>query len=112
MNDKKCTKCKKTKLAELDFYLHQGSYRSQCKACIIQRNSRRQKKLQPWKHRFVDEVSRKEYAKEYYAKNRERFATYRREFKKRNPEYYKMYARERKNKKDSGELVTPHTILF
>lgn len=98
-----CSKCRQAKDAYLDYYMNQGVMRSECKACTIRRNVRRQKQLQPWKHRFVDEESRKEYAKEYYAKNRERFAQYRSEFRKKNPEYYKMYARNKKNKKRSGE---------
>ena len=81
--------------------------RSECKSCTIKRNVKRQKQLQPWKYRFVDEVSRKEYSKEYYSKNRDRFAKYRAEFKKRNPEYYKMYQRDRKNKKGGGEVNPP-----
>ncbi len=100
---KKCSKCRQSKDQHLDFYVNQGRIRSECKVCTIKRNVKRQKLLQPWKHRFADEISRKEYAKEYYAKNRERFAQYRADFRKKNPEYYKMYARNKKNKKDSGE---------
>lgn len=94
-----CSKCRQSKDAYLDYYGNQGNMRSECKSCTIKRNVKRQKLLQSWKYRFADEVSRKEYAKEYYAKNRERFAQYRAEFKKRNPEYYKMYSRNKKNKK-------------
>jgi hypothetical protein len=37
--------------------------------------------------------------REYYAKNKEKFAAYCTEFREKYPEYYKWYFRRRKNKK-------------
>jgi len=95
-----CTKCLLEKNILYDYYVNQGCMRSECKACTIKRNSTRQKLSQPWKNRFADEETRKAYAREYYNKNKEKFANYRAEFIKRNPDYYKMYFRDKKNEKN------------
>lgn len=103
MRLKTCIRCRKDKDSLLDYYANQGHMRAECKACTSRLNTQRQKRQKVWINRFVDEESRKEYAKEYYAKNKERFASYRSAFKKKNPEYHKMYQRNRKNEKRSGE---------
>ncbi len=102
MSDLKiCSKCHQAKEAMRDFYLCSGRWRSECKACTIKRNVRYQKKIKAWKHRYVDDDARRLYMREYYDKNKEKFAKYRSEFKERYPEYYKEYFRERKEKKNA-----------
>jgi hypothetical protein len=99
MNElKKCTNCHKEKEQLSDFYLAQGQWRSECKQCTIKRNIRYQRRVKAWKHRYIDEDTRRLYMREYYQKNKEKFAAYREEFKKRYPEYYKSYFRKRKEK--------------
>jgi len=94
-----CSKCHQAKELMLDFYLCAGKWRSECKMCTIKRNVRYQKRVQAWRHRYVDEDTRRHYMREYYEKNKDRYANYRSEFKLRYPEYYKEYFRNRKNKK-------------
>jgi len=98
MIPKRCSKCFKTKDGEKDFYLCSGRYRGECKACTIKRNVRYQKKNRSWKFRYQDDEARREYMREYYSKNKERYARYRAEFRARYPEYYKEYFRKRKEK--------------
>lgn len=45
-----------------------------------------------------DAETRKEYMKEYYKNNPEKFARYRANLRKRAPHYYRDYFRKRKNK--------------
>lgn len=73
--------------------------RSECKACTINKNVRYQRKIQAWKHRYVDNDEKRSYMIEYYAANKEKFAEYRAKFKERYPEYHKEYSRRRKNEK-------------
>lgn len=97
--DKQCSKCNKWKFQKLDFYQCAGVYRSECKKCTVKRNVRYQRLHRTWKHRYVDDDARRDYMREYYDKNKEKFAAYRKEFREKYPEYYKMYFRRRKNKK-------------
>lgn len=102
MSDLKiCSKCHQAKEAMRDFYLCSGRWRSECKACTIKRNVRYQKKTKAWKYRYVDDDTRRLYMREYYEKNKDKFAQYRAEFKERYPEYYKEYFRARKEKKNA-----------
>ncbi len=94
---KTCSTCQQTKQLDKDFYLCQGRYRSDCKACTIRKNVRHQKKIKAWKHRFVDADQQRTYMVDYYSKNKEKFAEYRRKFRERYPDYYREYARKRKN---------------
>ncbi len=101
MDDLKiCSKCHQAKIAKMDFYLCAGRWRSECKMCTIKRNVRYQKKVKAWKHRYVDDDTRKLYMRDYYEKHKTKFAQYRAEFRLRYPEYYKEYFRNRKNKKN------------
>lgn len=93
-----CSQCHQAKESVTDFYLCAGRWRSECKACTIKRNVRYQKRVKAWKHRYVDDDSRRLYMRDYYNKNKERFAKYRSEFKNRYPDYYKDYFRKRKEK--------------
>jgi hypothetical protein len=92
-----CSKCNCAKIASTDFYVCQGKWRSECKACTIRKNVRYQKRVKAWKHRFVDNDEQRSYMVEYYAKNKEKFAEYRRKFKEKYPDYYKEYARKQKH---------------
>jgi hypothetical protein len=83
----------------MDFYMCQGRWRSECKACTIAKNVRYQRRIKAWQHRFVDNDNQRSYMAEYYANNKEKFAEYRRKFKERNPDYYKEYSRKRKNER-------------
>lgn len=99
MSDLKiCSQCHQAKEPMMDFYLCSGRWRSECKMCTIKRNVRYQRKVKAWKHRYVDDDTRRQYMRDYYDKNKEKFARYREEFRSRNPEYYKEYFRKRKEK--------------
>lgn len=101
MNEfKECTSCEKVKEKRLDFYLQGNSYTSECKACRIKRSSAYAKKAQPWKKKSKDREAYNKYAREYYAKNKERFKKYRDNFKNQFPEYHKEYYRKRFKTKD------------
>lgn len=95
---KKCSQCRESKEVSQEFYQCAGLYRSECKKCTIKKNVRYQKKNQVWKYRLVDDDFKKLYMREYYAKNKERFADYRSKFKEKYPEYYKKYYRKKKEK--------------
>jgi hypothetical protein len=96
---KKCSKCHKSKIIHMDFYMCQGSYRSECKMCTIKKNVAHQKKTKSWRHRFVDSDEKRLYSVDYYAKNKDKFAEYRRKFKERYPNYHKEYNQRRKMEK-------------
>jgi len=95
---KTCSKCNKEKYAFEDFYLCAGKLRSECKMCTIKRNVKYQKKVKSWKHRYIDDETRRIYMRAYYNKNKDKFSRYRSEFRERHPEYYKQYFRTRKEK--------------
>lgn len=92
-----CSKCNQAKEMKGNFYLCKGNYRSECKSCTIKRNVRYQRKVQAWKHRYVDNDVQRSYMVEYYRQNKQKFADYRRKFKDKNPDYYREYSRNRKN---------------
>lgn len=94
---KTCKSCAQEKNLETDFYICQGSARSDCKACTIKKNVAYQKQRKAWMHRFVDSEQQKSYMVDYYARNKEKFAEYRRKFRERYPGYHKEYARKRKD---------------
>ena len=91
MTNKICSKCHKSKDLENEFYLSSGNYRSECKNCTIKKNMKYQRKVKSWKFRSIDNDSTRTYMREYYSKNKEKFARYRAEFKLRHPDYYKEY---------------------
>jgi hypothetical protein len=94
-----CSKCHKAKDPSLDFYMCAGRWRSECKQCTIKRNIKYQKKTKAWKHRYGNDEDRKQYMREYYNRNKEKFAQYRSDFRDKHPEYYKEYFRTRKEKR-------------
>jgi len=99
MSDLKiCSKCHQAKIMDKDFYLCSGRWRSECKACTIRRNVRYQRRIKSWKHRYLNDDTRRLYMREYYEKNKEKFVAYRAEFRLKYPEYYKEYFRKRKEK--------------
>lgn len=91
-----CSRCNRAKHGEDDFYMCQGKYRSECKACTIKKNVRYQQKTKSWRYRFVDNDEKRPYMADYYANHKKEFAEYRRKFLERNPDYHKEYARKRK----------------
>ncbi len=93
-----CSQCHQAKHEDIDFYQCGGRWRSECKICTIKRNVRYQRQVKSWKGRYIDEEARCIYMREYYSKNKERFAQYRAEFKIRFPEYYREYFRKRKER--------------
>ena len=97
-----CSKCAKAKEPMKDFYLCSGKWRAECKVCTIKRNCRYQRETEAWKHRYPDDETRNKYCREYYAKNKERFAQYRKEFAERHPGYYQEYY-ERRRREAAGE---------
>ena len=101
---KKCSKCEVLKHAEKDFYFCQGKWRTECRQCTIKRNIQYQKKIQYWKARNPDDDRRRSDKREYYEKNKQKFAEYRENFKQKNPGYYKEYYKN-KQKKEGCE---PH----
>ena len=88
---KRCTKCLKSKNLMNDYYLCSGKYRSECRACTIKRNVLYQCKTKAWKHRYVDDDTRRLYMRNYYSNNKNKFKLYRIKFKESHPEYYKKY---------------------
>lgn len=92
-----CSRCNSAKDAQTDFYICKGKRRSECKKCTIKKNVRYQKRVESWKHRFVDNDEKRSYMADYYIKHKEKFIEYRRKFKERHPDYYKEYFRNRKN---------------
>ena len=96
--EKTCTWCGNKKIIAKDFYMCQGRYRSECKACTIRRNVRYQRKIKAWKNRFIDPEQKRSYMVEYYHNHKEQFAEYRRKFKEKYPDYYREYSRKRKEK--------------
>lgn len=99
---KKCSRCQKTKIQHLDFYMCQGKYRSECKTCTIKKNSKYQKEKRSWLLRDLDDTKTKDYMREYRKKNKEKFKTYRESFLKKNPGYTRDYYLENKDKKSKS----------
>jgi len=97
---KRCTKCHETKETARDFYLCGDKWRSECRKCTIKRNVIYQRKINSWRSRFGSDEIRKSYMRDYYSKNKEKFAKYRAEFRERFPNYYKEYFKNRDLKKD------------
>lgn len=93
-----CNKCLQAKESD-QFYTTRGVPRSECKKCTIRRNVRHQRKIKAWLSKSVDVESRKEYMREYYEKNKEKYVTYRNNFRKKHPYYYVDYFRRKKNKR-------------
>ena len=99
-NSKICKMCKEEKDATKDFYMCKGVFRTECKKCSIKRNVAYQKKNKTWKIYFTGE-ERRNYMREYYAKNKEKCIEYRARFKERNPEYFNEWFRKNKDKKNA-----------
>jgi hypothetical protein len=95
---KTCTKCQQYKELTEGFYKCAGKYKSECKKCTIKRNVKYQQEQQSWKYRYKDDDTRKLYMRNYYSKNKEKFAEYRRRFIERFPGYFKDYFEARKNR--------------
>lgn len=91
-----CSKCHEAKDADNEFYNFKSKYRSECKKCTIKRNVIYQKVNKSWKSRYKDDDTRRAYMREYYNKNKEKYATYRNEFKTRYPLYYREYFKTKK----------------
>lgn len=98
---KTCTRCHEEKQKESHFYKCNGKFRSECKACTIQRNTEYQQTSETWQQRHRASVSRRIYMRNYYATNKEKYTQYRKEFKLRNPDYYKKYFQKRPRKNNA-----------
>lgn len=96
MTEKKCSRCKHIKDQLIDFYMCNGKWRSECKACTVKRNVNYQRKKRTWETREVDLEQRRAYMLSYYAKNKNKFAHYRQTFKQRNPDYHRTWASQKK----------------
>lgn len=86
---KHCEECRAFKVLS-DFYFYKNSPRKDCKKCIIKRNGDRQKYTKSWRKRHISRGDTT-YSREYYKKNKEKFASYRQKFMENNPDYYKNY---------------------
>lgn len=86
---KRCSKCGKVKIKEIEFYVCMNRYRSECKECTIARNSKYQSDTQSWKKR--DPEKWKQYMREYYKNHSRKFEYYRARFKKIRPTYWSDY---------------------
>ena len=96
-----CSRCGEDKILFNDFYMCLGKLRSECKKCTIARNAKYQRKKRPWKKRFIDGDETRDYHKEYYQNNKEKYKEYRRCFMAKNPHYYREYFRNKKNPQSS-----------
>lgn len=92
-----CSNCNKSKSVS-DFYLCMGRLRGECKKCTIKKNTLHQKKTKVWLYRYSSSLERREYLRNYYAQNKEKFAQYRKEFRERYPGYHKEYYYQNKGK--------------
>lgn len=102
MSEKRCSKCRKNKDRETDFYHYIGKCRGECKKCTIRHNIAYQKRTKAWKRRDkLNDAERSDYFKQYYQKNKDKFKKYQLKFKLENPGYHKEYLRRRrKEEKD------------
>lgn len=80
-----CSICHQDKPYD-DYYCWRGTYRGECKKCTIRKNVKRKKEKGSG---TVDLDARRQYHREYYAKNKEKFKEYRKAFLERHPSYYK-----------------------
>lgn len=96
---KVCSRCIGNKFLRTDFYLCKGTYRSECKACTIKRNTKNQRDSKIWRSRILDPEKQRKYSLAYYAKNKDKFAGYRRKFREKNPNYNTNYGRRKRNEK-------------
>lgn len=94
---KTCSVCRQLKDEATEFYCYKGNYRGNCKTCHVKKSVIYQRENETWKNKFIDDEHRVHYLRDYYAKNKEKFAEYRRIYKEKHPDYHKDYARKRKN---------------
>jgi hypothetical protein len=93
-----CTRCKECKTIA-DFYKCKGVRRPECKECTIERNVQYQKKHKIWVHRYSDPETRKDYYRDYYSRNPDKFAEYRAKFRETHPDYFRQRYRDQLNGK-------------
>jgi hypothetical protein len=94
---KRCSRCRKMKNIFEDFYVCKGKHRADCKACTIKRNVKHQNRTQAWKKSFGGDLElRRDYMREYYKNNKERYSVYRERFRKNHPNYHRDYYHSRK----------------
>ena len=105
---KRCKMCGKKGEEETDFYCSCGAVRGECKECSIKRSYLVQKREKSWLERNMSE-DRSVYMKEYYQKNKERFARNRKAFVDNNPNYYREYYHKRKlAQNNAGDTLCNH----
>lgn len=78
-----CTKCHQVKSIADDFYTHKGYVRKRCKLCF--RSKVKQYYDECWDEEHIKR--KKEYMKQYYLDNREKFTEAQNRFKDRHPDY-------------------------
>lgn len=92
-----CTQCHEEKLPDA-FYRSKGTSRSECKECTKAKNTAYQKLNKVWRYRYSDDESRRDYLREYYQNNKEKFAQYRKQFIDSHPGYHRNYYLNNKGK--------------
>lgn len=99
---KTCSQCNMAKEIK-DFYLCSGKYRSECKKCTVEKNTRYQRSVRAYKSVTVEGERRRLYMRQYYNNNKEKFASYRSKFRSIYPDYYREYYKHRQVEKKSRE---------
>lgn len=93
-----CKKCHISKRLYKDYYRSLNKIHSSCKKCMVRDNVAYQRRKKVWLYRFVDGDKTRSYAREYYAKNKDKFKVYRKTYALKHPEYHKMAMRRKKEK--------------
>jgi hypothetical protein len=92
-----CSQCFAAKSLD-EFYQSHGYIRSACKECTKSKNHDYQKKNKVWNSRYENCEQRRIYQREYYEKNKEKFAKYRKQFIESHPDYHREYYLNNKEK--------------
>jgi hypothetical protein len=96
---KKCKKCKTIKNIKTDFYNNGKYVRWECKKCYLRTKVRVVAPKESSKKPAISNEAKRAYMREYYAKNRDKYISYRMKFDALNPEYQKNYREMKKNEK-------------
>lgn len=93
MTKKTCIKCKVEKESPADFYKQKDYIRNICRECF-----KKITRIQSEKRKLLKKEANPNYSysREYYAKNKEKFAEYRRRFLEKNPGYMKRFRKKPK----------------
>ena len=83
VTEMECTKCHQVKSIAENFYSHKGYTRKRCKTCFVAHVKKYYEEC--WDEEHIKR--KKEYMKQYYQDNKEKFAESQKRFKDRNPGY-------------------------